>query len=169
VTFLISREQKDYALMIGKNRNDAARMRNAHNSWDEKIEYKFNCDGALGEILFADQNNYPRPVVITYNEATLLTSDVAGYEIKTRVNDYIKHQLWINCRDVDGKPSRPVVLLKICADYETYSYLGWMWSDDIPVYGEKRVNVRQADVYVVDADLLGRMNDLPKLVANGAF
>jgi len=79
------------------------------------------------------------------------------------VTDYIKHELWINCADVDNVPAKPVVLIKIDKDYETYRYLGWMWSDDIPHLQAVRREINQHGVWVyrVDATSLLPVDILP--------
>jgi len=163
MTFAISKEQKEYAKKIARQRNNDAFTDNRHTAYDKQDAYVVNCQGALAEVLFADQYALTRPQVITYSEAKQMIGDVAGYEIKARVTDYIKHELWINCADVDNVPAKPVVLIKIDKDYETYRYLGWMWSDDIPHLQAVRREINQHGVWVyrVDATSLLPVDILP--------
>jgi len=166
----ISKEQKDYAKMIARQRNNDASNDNRHTAYSQQDSYVVDCQGALAEVLFADQYALTRPQVITYSEAKQMIGDVAGYEIKARVTDYIKHELWINCADVDNVPAKPVVLIKIDKDYETYRYLGWMWSDDIPHLQAVRREINQHGVWVyrVDATSLLPVDILP-LPTDGGF
>ena len=170
MTFPISKEQKEYAKKIARQRNDDAFTDNRHTAYDKQDGYVVNCQGALAEVLFADQFGFARPGLITYNQAKRMPGDVAGYEIKARVTDYIKHELWINCADVDNVPSKPVVLIKIDSDYETYRYLGWIWSDDIPNAQAVRREINQHGVWVyrVDATSLLPVDILP-LPTDGGF
>ena len=163
MTFAITKEQKDYAKVIAKQRNNEAFAHERHTAYDKQNAYNAHCQGALGEVIFADQYGLPRPQDIDYNEAKRMPGDVSGYEIKARVNDYIKHELWINCADVDNVPCKPVVLIKIDKDYETYRYLGWAWSDDIAQHKEvvKQVNQHGVEVYRLDAHLLTAIEYLP--------
>jgi hypothetical protein len=170
MTFPISKEQKNYAKMIARQRNDDAFTDNRHTAYDKQSGYVVNCQGALAEVLFADQYTLARPELITYDEAKRMPGDVAGYEIKARVTDYIKHELWINCADVDNVPAKPVVLIKVDKDYETYRYLGWIWSDDIPNVQAVRREINQHGVWVyrVDATSLLPVDILP-LPTDGGF
>lgn len=170
MTFPISKEQKDYAKTIAQQRNDDAFTDKRHTAYDKQAAYVVNCQGALAEVLFADQYSLTRPQKISYSEAKQMIGDVAGYEIKARVNDYIKQELWINCADVDNVPAKPVVLIKIDKDYETYRYLGWIWSDELPNLDAARREVNQHGVWVyrLDATLLLPVDILP-LPTDGGF
>ena len=170
MTFAISKEQKEYAKKIARQRNDDAFTDNRHTAYDKQDGYVVNCQGALAEVLFADQYSLARPELNTYAEAKRMPGDVTGYEIKARVTDYIKHELWINCADVDNVPCKPVVLIKIDKDYETFRYLGWIWSVDIPSQEGVRREINQHGVWVyrVDATLLLPIYILP-LPTDGGF
>jgi len=170
MTFAISAEQKDYAKMIARQRNDEAFNDNRHTARGKQDAYVVHCQGALAEVLFADQYGFARPQLISYDEAKRMIGDIAGYEIKARVNDYIKQELWINCADVDNVPAKPVVLIKIDKDYETYRYLGWIWSDELPNLDAVRREINQHGVWVyrVAATLLLPLDILP-LPTDGGF
>jgi hypothetical protein len=170
MTFPISKEQKEYAKIIGRSRHNESWDNNHRSAYDEKKAFVVNCQGALGEVLFADHYSLARPVTETYLDAKQSIGDVAGYEIKARINDYIKQELWINCADVDNVPSKPVVLIKIDKDYETYRYLGWIWSDELPNLDTVRREINQHNVWVyrLDATLLLPVDILP-LPTDGGF
>ena len=149
--------------MIGRSRHNHAWDNNFRSAYDEQKAYKMNCQGALGEVIFADHYKLARPIDETFLDALQNVGDVAGYEIKSRINDYIKQELWINCVDVDNVPRKPIVLIKIDKDYETYRYLGWIWSDQIAQHkaAARQINQHNVEVYRLDATLLTTIEDLP--------
>ena len=163
MTFAITKEQKDYAKIIGRSRHKECWDNNFRSAYDEQKAYKMNCQGALGEVIFADHYKLVRPIKETFLDAKQTAGDVAGYEVKSRINDYIKQELWINCVDVDNVPRKPIVLIKIDNDYETYRYLGWIWSDEIAQHkaATKQINQHNVEVYRLDATLLTPIEDLP--------
>ena len=163
MTFAITTEQKDYAKMIGRSRHNRAWDNNFRSAYDEQKAYKMNCQGALGEVIFADHYKLARPIDETFLDALQSVGDIAGYEVKSRTNDYIRQELWINCADVDNVPAKPVVLIKIDSDYETYRYLGWIWSDEIAQHKEviKQINQHDVEVYRLDATCLTAIEHLP--------
>ena len=87
MTFAITQEQKDYAKMIGRSRHNRAWDNNFRSAYDEQKAYKMNCQGALGEVIFADHYKLARPIDETFLDALQSVGDIAGYEVKSRTND----------------------------------------------------------------------------------